>query len=86
MNAYQYLQIYVREHQKRELDTINRERIPVPSNLRSRTSKKKEAEKNKPKSTDLSKVTINFQRNDSSTSENRRYSELLKQRVRDLNK
>jgi hypothetical protein len=84
---------------QRELDaTSNRERIPVPTNIRSRILErgekllmteiaeeyKKSKSKSKSKSKDLSNVTINFMRNNSS-SDNEKYLKLLKKKVKDLN-
>jgi hypothetical protein len=84
---------------QRELDaTSNRERIPVPTNIRLRILErgekllmteiaeeyKKSKSKSKSKSKDLSNVTINFMRNNSS-SDNEKYLKLLKKKVIDLN-
>jgi len=78
---------------QRELDaTSNRERIPVPTKIRSRILERGEKllmteiaeEYKKSKSKDLSNVTINFMRNYSS-SDNEKYLKLLKKKVKDLN-
>jgi hypothetical protein len=82
---------------QRELDaTSNRERIPVPTNIRLRILERGEKllmteiaeeykkSKSKSKSKDLSNVTINFMRNNSS-SDNEKYLKLLKKKVIDLN-
>jgi hypothetical protein len=79
---------------QRKLDDSYSKRIPVPTNIRSRilernknllmTEIAEEYKKSKSKSKDLSNVPINFMRNNS-PSDNKKYFELLKQKVIDLN-
>jgi len=80
---------------QRKLDDTSSKRIPVPTNIRSRILEREEKllmieiseqyKKIKPKSTDLSKVTINFLRNNSAE-DDEKYFKLLRQKVKELNK